>query len=87
MQLETQLGSPEAVLRVAATAVCAAGSKSCSHSYVLLERYSQLLQQLMQAVGEEQGQMVLLDVLGHMYSQMPMRLQLALSRWVSHRIV
>jgi hypothetical protein len=81
-QLLAKLGSQEAVLRVAATAVCAAGSKSCSHVFVLLERYSPLLHQLMQAVGEQQGQEVLLEVLGHMYSQLPMRLQIALSRWV-----
>ncbi len=67
-------------MRVVATAVCAAGSKSCSHVFVLLERYSHFLQQQMQAVGEEQGQAVLLEVLGQMYSQLPIRLQLALSR-------
>jgi hypothetical protein len=78
--MEPELGSPEAALRVAATAVCAAGSKSCSHVYVLLQRYSALLQQLLDAAGQEQGQGVLLEVLGHMYSQMPTRLQIALSR-------
>jgi flagellin-specific chaperone FliS len=80
MQMESQLGSPEAALRVVATAVCAAGSKSCTHVHVLLERYSHLLQQLMQAMGQEQGESLLLEVLGHMYSQMPTRLHLALSR-------
>lgn len=80
MQMTSQLGSPEAALRVVATAVCAAGSKSCTHVHVLLERYSHLLQQLIQAVGQEQGESLLLEVLGHMYSQMPTRLHLALSR-------
>lgn len=81
MQMESQLGSAEAVLRAVATAVFAAGSKSCSHVFVLVERYSHLLLQLMQAVGEqEQGQGVLLEVLGHMYSHMPTRLHIALSR-------
>jgi hypothetical protein len=80
MQMKSQLGSPEAALRVVATAVCAAGSKSCTHVHVLLERYSHLLQQLIQAVGQEQGESLLLEVLGHMYSQMPTRLHLALSR-------
>lgn len=79
--MEPELGSPEAALRVVATAVCAAGSKSCSHVSVLLQRYSHLLQQLLAAAGQgQQAQGVLLEVLGHMYSQMPTRLQIALSR-------
>ena len=67
-----------------ATAVCAAGSKSCSHVSVLLQRFSHLLQQLLDAAGQQgqgqQAQGVLLEVLGHMYSQMPTRLRIALSR-------
>jgi hypothetical protein len=85
MQMEQQLGSPEAVLRVLTTAVCAAGSKSCTHVYVMLERHSHLLQQHIQALGDEQGAAVLLEVLGKMYGQMPTRLHIALSRWVSGR--
>lgn len=83
-QLESQLGSPEALLRVVATAVFAAGSKSCSHVYVLIERYSSLLQQQVEAVGQEAGQELLLEVLGDMYCQMPTRLHIALSRWDWH---
>lgn len=87
LQIEAQLGSAEAVLRVVAAAVLAAGSKSCTHVNVLLERYSHLLQQQMQALGQEQGQEVLLDVLGHMYSQMPTRLHIALSRYAARNSV
>jgi hypothetical protein len=79
--MESQLGSPEAVLRVVATAVCAAGSKSCSHAVVLLQRYSALLARLQQQCGAEEGQGVLLDVLGGMYGRMPTRLTIALARY------
>jgi hypothetical protein len=78
--MEYQLGSPEAVLCVVCTAVCAAGSKSCSHVVVLLQRYSPLLARLQQQCGTEQGQGVLLDVLGGMYGRMHTRLSIALAR-------
>jgi hypothetical protein len=76
------LGSPEAQLRAVARAVLAAGSKSCSHCYVLLERYSPLLLQLQLQgeAGQQQGQAALLDLLGGMYSSMSQRLSLALAR-------
>jgi hypothetical protein len=74
------LGSPEAQLRAVARAVLAAGSKSCSHCYVLLERYSPLLLQLLGEVGQEPGQQALLALLGAMYSSMGQRLSLSLAR-------
>ena len=58
----------------------AAGSKSCSHCYVLLERYSHLLLQLQEQAGQQQGQDALLGLLGAMYSGMSQRLSLALAR-------
>lgn len=85
-----QLGSLDAHLRGVMRAVLAAGSKSCSHCYVLIERYSpyllKLIQQLdgqQQQQGQKQlrsGQELLLDLIGEMYSHMPRRLNLALAR-------
>lgn len=74
------VGSPEAMLRAVGRAVLAAGSKSYSHCYVLIERYSPLLYNLMDEVGAEAGQRLLLELLGDMYSQMTQRLSLALAR-------
>jgi hypothetical protein len=60
--------------------VLAAGSKSCSHCYVLLERYSPLLLQLLGEAGQGRGQQLLLELLGSMYSSMSQRLSLAMAR-------
>jgi hypothetical protein len=78
--MQAALGSAEAQLRAAATAVLAAGSKSCSHCWAQLERNGLLLAQLAEGVGVRAGQAVLLEVLGSMYGQMPTRLHLALTR-------
>lgn len=94
LQMAQQLGSPEVHLRAVFRAVLAAASKSCSHCYVLIERFSPYLLMVMQQLPEQQqqqedageqgktGQEVLLDTLGEMYSHMPRRIDLALGRSV-----
>lgn len=87
-----QLKGPEAHFRAVVRAVLAAGSKSCSHCYVLIERYSPYLfglmqqleqQQQEQAVDDQQqsAQEMLLELWWEMYSRMPRRLNLAIARY------
>lgn len=76
------MGAPPALLRTVCRAVLAAGSKSCSHCYVLLERHAPVLRPLLDAAGAQAGQRALLDVLGETYGHMTQRMTLALERCV-----
>jgi hypothetical protein len=78
--MSEQLGPVEEQLRAVCLAVLAAGSKSCSHCYVLLERFAPLLHQLLREVEVSKGEPLVLEMLGQAYGQMPTRLDLALAR-------
>eukprot|EP00775_Hariotina_reticulata_P013002 gene13002-13131_t len=79
-QMSEQLGSPEQQLRAVCLAVLAAGSKSCSHCYVLLERFAPLLHHMLAEVEVATGEQLVLEVLGQAYGQVATRLDLALAR-------
>lgn len=79
VQMREALGDQLSFLRALFRALLAAGSKTYTHTCVMLERYSPLLQPLLEEAGHE-GAYEVLDIIADVWHNAPQRLSMTIDR-------